>query len=206
MHTLDFEGQERLSSGKNDSKRLRLSGRVPAVVYGEHTDPIHVTLDARELSKFHRNYRHQNVLINMTIKKEDQSAKAVTVIPKEISRDAISLDIIHVDFLMIDPTHPIRTDVRLEFLGIAPGVKKGGNLMVAHRDLKIRSLPADVPNTIEIDLTNLEVGGSLRVRDLDTKGVYQILNPQDEIIVLVESTKAVEAAAPAEAVAATAKK
>ncbi len=203
MHTLTFEVDQRLSSGKNAAKQLRFSGFVPGVVYGEHTDPIHVTINGREMSKFHRDYRRENVLITMKIKNADHSVKEVTVIPKEISRDAISLDIIHVDFLMIDPSHPIRTEVRIEFQGTAPGVKKGGNLMISHRNLKIRSLPADVPQSIAVDLSNLEVGQTIRIRDLALDKI-QILHPADEIIVLCESTKVQEAAEATEATVAPA--
>ena len=189
METFTFTAQKREKLGKNDSKQLRQSGFVPAVVYGENSDPLHVTLNAREIGKFYRSHSRENVLIKLSVASSNGSTEEVTVLPKEYSKNAISLEVIHVDFLKIDPKHPLRTDVSLNFVGTAPGVKKGGNLMLKIRSLKIRALPDQIPHHVDIDLSSLEVGSSIRVKDIDTKDAYQILSAPEDIIAYVESLK-----------------
>ncbi len=192
MESFELVAECRSDLGKNASKRFRLAGQIPAVVYGEKKEPIHVLLNEREIAKFYRQNSRKNVLINLDIQKDGASQK-ITVLPKKFDRNAISLSIIHVDFIQIDPTHPIRTDVSISFVGVAPGVKKGGNMMTGAAQLRIKSLPADVPNTIEIDLSNLEVGQSIRVRDIPTNGLYEVLTSESEIIVYVEALKGKDA-------------
>lgn len=193
METFEFTAQKRSKLGKNDSKKLRLEGLVPAVVYGENCEPLHIVLNAREIAKFYRSHSRENVLVKLAVTGEGSTSEEVIVLPKEYSKNAISLEVIHIDFLKIDPKHPLRTDISLNFVGVAPGVKKGGNLMMKLRSLKIRALPDQIPHHIDIDLSTLEVGASLRVKDIDTKDAYQILSSPDEIIVYVESVKGAEA-------------
>jgi large subunit ribosomal protein L25 len=195
MQTIELKAEARTELGKNRSKQFRKNGLTPAVIYGGSDQPSHITVDSREIAKFYRNHGKNNVLVKIVVNNTE-----FTAFPKEFTKDALSQQIIHVDFLKIDPTHTIRADIQFKFIGTAPGVKKGGQMMTKLRQVKIKSLPHNVPEFIEVDLSNLEVGQSIRIKDMDTKGLYEIESPGNEIIVFVEALKAADT--PAEAAAA----
>jgi large subunit ribosomal protein L25 len=192
METIQIEAKKRNDLGKNKSKQMRKHGNIPGVVYGEQKEPIHITVDAREAGRFFRNPNNKNALISLNIQ-DESSTNGVTVLSKKVDRDAISQEIIHLDFIQVDPKHPIKTEVALKFTGSAPGVKKGGNIFYNIRKVNIQCLPHSIPAVIEVDLSPLEVGTSLRIRDVST-GDFKILTSPDEIIVYVESTKSSAAA------------
>ena len=182
METVELQAEIRDRFGKNKTKQLRKQGFIPAVVYGLKSDPCHVQLNAREFGALYRRYRNQNVLI--TLKAGD---KQWSVLSKSVDKDVLTRDIIHVDFQKIDTNQAVRAEVQLKMVGVAPGVKMGGNLRVKIDHILVRSLPNNIPNYIEIDLSVLGLGASIRVRDIDTKGQYDILTIPEEIVVLVES-------------------
>ena len=194
METIELQAETREKFGKNFTKQLRKSGFIPAVVYGLKSDPQHVQLNAREFGKIYRKYRDQSVLITLQAAGQEWS-----VISKDVVKDAITLDILHVDFQKIDVTKEVRAEVKLKMVGVAPGVKLGGNLRIKMDRVRILSLPHQIPNHIDIDLSVLGLDKSIRVRDIDTKGHYQILTTPEEIIVLVEAFKAQAEGAPSAA-------
>ncbi len=196
MQTIELAAKARTELGKNYSKQFRKNGSTPAVVYGAKSEPAHILVDSKEVGKFYRNYSKQNVLVKITIN-NNGSTSEVTAFLKEFAKNHLTQEILHVDFMKVDETHPIKADIQLKFIGAAPGVKKGGQLMTKLRQLKIKALPQNIPDTIDIDLSTLEVGQSIRVKDIDTKGLFNIEVPGNEIIILVESLKAAETPAAA---------
>ena len=182
METVEFQAQDRQVFDKNAVKQLRKTGFIPAVVYGLANDPSHLQLDSKEFNKLYRQYKNQNVLI--TLKTSD---KHWSVLSKEVTRDVISREVIHVDFQLVDLNKEVKADIQLKFVGIAPGVKMGGTLRTNMSHITVRSLPNNIPSHLDIELSALGIGDSLRVRDINADGQFDILTTPDEIVVFVES-------------------
>lgn len=192
MQTATLEANTRENLGKNTTKQIRKAGKMPGVVYGNKTEPLHIEFEASAVEKIFRTTKNHNTLITLQVK-EGEKVRELTVLPREMSKDAISQKFIHIDFFLIDIAEPIKTVVKLKFVGVSPGVKMGGNMSHNLVSLKIRSLPREVPDFIEIPLGVLELGTTFKVRDLNLGEGIEILNDGHETIVRVDALKGQEA-------------
>lgn len=190
----------REGTGKGVARKLRASGRVPAVLYGGGMDPVSLSVDSRELRHVMRTAAGANVLVDLVV-----NGKEHLVLPREIQRDHIKGTFVHVDFLAVRADEKITVSVPVHVVGESPGVKAGG--VVEHHlwELQVECLPADVPDSIEADISELEIGMSLKVSELTPPPGATILTGPDESVVAVQQPQArveleeEEAAAAAEA-------
>ncbi len=153
----------RTVTGKNESRRLRLQGKVPGVCYGKGVEPMMLTVDPKALKKSLDPAKRQNTVIEMTI--EGQS-KTITVMLKDYDYDKIRQEIEHVDLLAIDVNKEVHIEVPLVLTGKSQGITDGGQLTIAHRKLMVVCKPSDIPAKIEADITTLGMGQALHVSDL----------------------------------------
>jgi large subunit ribosomal protein L25 len=193
---------KREGTGKGVARKLRAVGRVPAVLYGGGMDPVPLSVDSRDLYHVMRTGAGANVLIDLMVDGKKQLA-----MPREIQRDHIKGTFVHVDFLAIRADEKITVSVPVHIVGESPGVKAGGVIEHHLWELQVESLPADVPDAIEADISGLEIGASLRVADLTAPPGATILTSPDESVVAVQQPQArveleEEVAAAAEEVAA----
>jgi large subunit ribosomal protein L25 len=172
--------QPREDKGKGAARRLRAKGLVPAVVYGHGMDPVHLTIDARELLHLLHTDAGTNVLVDLHVD-HDQ----VLAIPREIQRDHIKGQFIHVDFLQVARDEKITVDVPVHLTGESHGVKEGG--VVEHHlwTLQVECLPQDVPPAIEADISSLGINESLKVADVPAGERFTILTSLEEVVVSV---------------------
>lgn len=191
MQTATLEAKTRPSLGKNSAKQSRKKGLVPGVVYGSKGTALNIEFEASELEKIFRTTKNANTLITLTVQDGDQR-KEFTTLPRELSKDAISQKFLHVDFFAVDKNAPIKTVVKLKFTGVSPGVKMGGNISYNLFSLKVKSLPEEVPDFIEIPLSVLELGSVYRVKDVAVSAGIEFLNGAHETIVKVDSPKGAE--------------
>lgn len=138
-------------------RQLRLSGRVPAVVYGSELDGTPVSVDAKDFSKILRTGRTEMFDLEL-------SGKKIPVLIKDYQEQDGRF--LHADFLKISKNKPIRVKVAIDFQGTAAGTKTGGILQVQETELEIEALPADLPSAIEVDISGLDVGDKLSVGDI----------------------------------------
>jgi large subunit ribosomal protein L25 len=166
--------------GKGAARRLRAKGLVPAVVYGHGMDPVHLTIDARELLHLLHTDAGTNVLVDLRVDHDQLLA-----IPREIQRDHIKGQFIHVDFLQVARDEKITVDVPVHLTGESHGVKEGG--VVEHHlwTLQVECLPQDVPTAIEADISNLGINESLKVADVPAGERFTILTSLEEVVVSV---------------------
>ncbi len=172
--------QPREDKGKGAARRLRAKGLVPAVVYGHGADPVHLTVDARELLHLLHTDAGTNVLVDLHVDSEQLLA-----IPREIQRDHIKGQFIHIDFLRVARDEKITVEVPVHLTGESHGVKEGG--VVEHHlwTLQVECLPQNVPSSIEADISDLGINESLKVEALPAGDKFTILTSPEEVVVSV---------------------
>lgn len=197
MDILELRALQRTEKGKGPAGRLRAQGRVPAVFYGEKRDPVPVSVDGRELHSVMRAEGGVTAIVKLMI----DGDKGQTAMIKDVQRDPLRDRLLHVDFLKIAMDEKITTNVSLAVVGDALGVREGGVLQEVRREVEVETLPTDLPEHIEVDVTELAVGESLRVADLVAPpGVTILTNPEEMILSVIPPTKLEEVAPPVEEV------
>ena len=176
-----LEAERRDDNGKGVARKLRAAGRVPAVFYGHEQETVALSVDAREMFHLLHSAGGSNVLLDLMV-----DGKPHLAMPREIQRDHIHNTLIHVDFLAVSRTQKIAVDVPVVEVGDAAGVKEGGVVEHHLRDLHIESLPQDVPEHIEVDITELNIGDMIHVRDVVVpEGVTILTNPDDAVLSVI---------------------
>lgn len=182
MAEVKLAATPRDGAGKGAARKLRAQGKVPAVVYGRGSDPLHVAVDARELYHVLHTDAGMNVLIDLQVDGDRHLALA-----KEVQRDIVRGEFLHADFLKISRTEKIQVKVPIEILGQddAPGVREGG--VVEHHlwELDVECLPSDVPGSISADISGLGINDSLHVSDLAVDEACTVLSSPEETVVSV---------------------
>lgn len=199
METMALQAEVRTESGKGPARRLRLSGKVPAVVYGPGIEPTALTVNPTELLKGLRSKRGRNVAYDLTF-----GGKTALVMVRDLEVDPVTRDLLHVDFLSVAPDKAVVVTVPLATTGRAKGVVKGGQLNVTLRTVPLLSPPKVIPEEILLDVSGLDLGDLIAVKDLVLpEGVSSTL-PQDRTLVSVTENRRAIAAAEAAAAAAAA--
>jgi len=167
--------------GSRASRRLRATGMVPAVVYGLGTEPKHVAVNHHDLSVAFHGEGGTHALINLEI----DGAGSVPTLIKAIDRHPFRNQIRHVDFLQVSLLEVVETEVTLHFTGIPVGLKEGGILTPARNTIRIEALPTQIPGSVDLDVSELQINDTLRVSDLlPIEGVVFLDDP-DSLLVMV---------------------
>lgn len=199
MKELNLTVQKREGTGKGPNRRLRQSGEVPAIVYGPETQPIAVRVNYRMLYRLMHG-TPLNTLINLDIEGEDGPARKVII--RELQKDPVSGDLVHIDFHNVAMDKPITVTVPVNTVGIPVGVKTfGGIVEHIQRDVTISCLPAHIPEEILLDISELNVGESLHVSNLKIENAT-ILDEASRTLVTVVAPTVVKSAAEEAAAAA----
>jgi large subunit ribosomal protein L25 len=191
MKTITIEGQLRTGTGKKAARQLRSQGLVPGVIYGG-TQEINFTAPVLAFKSIV--YTSDFQLADITVE-----GKKYQCILKDIQFDKVSDALAHLDFLELVQDKAIVATIPIKFTGVSIGVKEGGRLITKMKALKIKTLPKYLKENIEVDITNLELNGNIRVEDVKEAN-YEILNsPRIPIasVVMTRQLKQEEAAAPA---------
>jgi large subunit ribosomal protein L25 len=178
---LKLKAESRSGDGKGEARKLRASGRVPGVLYGHGMDPVHFAVDAKELHHLLHTAAGMNVLFDLEVDGKDH-----LVLPREIQRNHIRGQYIHVDLLTVRQDEKVTLSVPVTVVGESPGVRAGG--VVEHHtwELQVECLPGQVPDSLEADISALEVGQSLHVSDVVApEGVTILTNPEDLLVAVV---------------------
>ncbi|MEA2521380.1 MAG: large subunit ribosomal protein [Actinomycetota bacterium] len=173
--------ERRDDAGKGVARKLRAAGRVPGVLYGHGEDPISLSVNSRELLHLFHHGGGSNALIGLEIDGASHLA-----IPREVQRDHIRGSFIHIDFLAVSRDEKIKVTVEVVETGEAEGVKAGGVVEHHLREVEVECLPQDVPERIEVDITAMELGDMLHVRDLTApKGTTILTDPETSVISII---------------------
>jgi len=183
----------RSKTGKGISRQLRMADMVPGVVYGKGMDPIAVSIKHRELRAATAGEGGQNNLITLVGGGTLDQSMAIIV---DLQRDPLKGTYRHVDLHRVNMTEKLRVTVPVVLKGTAIGVKEGGLLDLAHHELHVECLPGNIPDHIEIDITQLAVAHSIHVSDLTLpEGVKILDNPKTPVVSVLGRAKEAEASA-----------
>ena len=167
--------------GSRSSRRLRLEGQVPAVVYGLGETPEHVAVDHHDLMKALHTDSGANVVINLEV----DGGSGVPTLVRSIDKHPFKSLIRHVDFVRVDLSETIEAEVSLHFVGTPIGAREGGILIPAKNSIQVEALPTEVPNAIEVDVSGLDIGDHLRVEDLAAIENVTFLDDPEELLISV---------------------
>ena len=189
MRTVALSAQVREGTGKGPSRRLRAEGFIPATFYGYQAEPMVIKVDASELTKTLIKGREESVFVKLGIKSGKGKKIEKLSLVKDLQINTISRKPVHVDFYEIRMDRTLAVDVPVVFSGTPVGVENGGEMQQLKRDVKVSGLPSDLPESIEIDITSLEIGDSVKVGDLTVKEEIQLLDNDDVAILAVVPTR-----------------
>ena len=171
--------------GSRPAGRMRRDGQVPAVVYGHGDDPVSVAVVARDLQHILSGAAGANTLITLQVDGADQLTLA-----RQIQRDPIRGNVLHVDFIRISADQTVTAEIPLSLVGTAEGVNMGGMLEQQIFTLSIEAKPGDLPNVIEHDISALNVGDQVHVRELAIPAGVTVLQDADEVVAAVSIPRA----------------
>ncbi|HEX2330461.1 MAG TPA: 50S ribosomal protein L25 [Candidatus Angelobacter sp.] len=193
------------SRGKNEARRLRASGRIPAVLYGARKDAVAVSVDPKQIQRILHSDSGHNTIFDLKVGGE--STKAMVI---DWQHDPIKGHLLHIDLKRIAMDQKIRVSVPIHLVGEAPGVKTQGGIMdQVVREVEIECLPGDIPSHIDADVSKMEFGHVLRVSDLPHDGKIKFITDEqqalahvtavkEEVVATPEAVAEAAAAAPAE--------
>lgn len=189
MEQVALTAQPRGSVGKEIAKKLRRDGNIPCVLYGPASkEATSLTINAMELGKALSTEARGNVLVNLKIEGDKKASRMVMF--RGFQRDPLKRNIIHVDLYELLMDHNIVVDVPVHFVGKAQGVALGGILQHEARTLKIECLPNQIPDKIDVDVTNLLIGQSVHVKDIALPQGLKVLGDPNVTVALVAAPMA----------------
>jgi large subunit ribosomal protein L25 len=173
------------SRGKNEARRLRASGRIPAVLYGAKKQAVAVSVDPKQISRILHSEAGHNSIFDLKVAGEN--AKGMVV---DWQYDPLSGKLLHIDLKRIAMDEKIRVSVPIHLVGEAPGVKVQGGIMdQVLREVEIECLPGDIPSHIDADVSHLEFGSVLRVADLPHGGKLEFVTDEQQTVAHVTHVK-----------------
>ncbi len=196
MERVMLDASVRQSKGKTGARRLRHGGQVPAIVYGHGREPVAVSVESKALRAALHTHAGMNVLIDLDIRTNGTADKQLVIV-KELQRNIFTHDIIHVDFQAISLEETLEAHVPIVLIGTPKGVVDGGVLDQHLREVLVECLPTQIPEHIEIDVTDLVVGRAVHVGDLRIPEGVALLTPPGEVVATVLAPRVEEVPAPA---------
>ena len=175
MSEVNLRAQAGRTVGSRESRRIRRTGNVPAVVYGKDVDPLPVSVDAHDLQMALHTEAGANALINLEVEGGD----TVLTMARVIDRHPFRNEYRHIDFVTVSRDETVVADVTIEFVGTPIGVTEGGVFSPRRTTVQIEVLITDIPSSIELDVSEVTIGGSLRIEDMPAiEGVTYVEEPE----------------------------
>jgi large subunit ribosomal protein L25 len=187
MATAELKAKLREETGKGVARRIRQGGNVPGVLYGEGHDPVVLEVNFKDFYHVTHTRAGSNVILDLKI--DGANRGECKAIIREIQYHPVRRDVLHIDFQEISMSKEVHVNIPVKVIGEALGVRtKGGVLEVLHREVEVRCLPADIPENLPIEITDLDVGDSVQVKDLTFSDGEIIDEPETTVITIVAPT------------------
>ncbi|MFN3407106.1 MAG: 50S ribosomal protein L25/general stress protein Ctc [Caldimicrobium sp.] len=197
MKQIVLQAEPREKTGKEVSKKLRKKGLIPAILYGKGIEPIPLNIKYSEFEKIYNKYKGETVIFTLEFPNNKEFKKQAIL--KDIQKDPVTDLFIHLDFQSVEEGRPIEVEVPLEFVGKPIGITKGGILEIMLHELTIECLPTEIPDKIVVDISGLDIGDSLHVKDLQVpQGLKVKDHPEETVATVVAEEEATEEVAPTE--------
>ena len=192
MELIELKTNIRTNTGNGPARRLRQKGRIPAVLYGPGTESVLLSVNSSDIDKILKKGRIGQALLNLVIPNNGETTTK-TVMVKELQLHPVSRNYLHMDFYEVAMDRKIIVNVPVVTTGKAKGVEIGGILQIIRRELEVQCLPLNVPESIEIDITDLDIGDSIHVSDISRQNEVEFLDDENFTVVTIVSPKIEEA-------------
>lgn len=189
----------RNSTGKGVARKLRKEGLIPAVFYGHKAESLALSLNPIELKKILNSGSGRNTLLSLNF--EGKKEKNRVALLKDLQLSPIKREYLHVDLYEVLMDEKITSRIPIHFVGKAIGAKEGGIEQHSRREIDIRCFPGNIPNFVEVDVTNLAIGDSIHVKDLKLPEGVEVLDPAGDTIVTIVAPAVEKVVTPEEAAA-----
>ncbi len=189
MELLELKANARTETGKGYARVLRRDGRVPAILYGPKTDPMPLSVAIYDLEQLIKKAKSRQQLVSLDV---GDGAAARSAMIKELQVEPLSRNFRHVDFYEVDMTKKIRVGVPVVTTGKSIGVEEGGMLQIIRREIDVICLPNAIPEKIEVDISNLNIGDSIHVEEITLEGDIEFPDDVNFTVVTILSTKTQE--------------
>ena len=190
MEQLDLKAQVRKTTGKGLARALRREGRIPAVLYGPKTDSMMLSIDFKEFEQIVKKANIGSVLLNLQIQNGETLTRPAMI--KELQTNPVSGAFLHIDFYEIDMQRKINVSVPVVTRGKSAGVEEGGLLQIVRREIELFCLPTAIPESIEVDISDLTIGDSIHVREITLPGDVELPEDIDFTVITVLAPKVEE--------------
>ena len=182
METTTLQAEVRAERGKGPARRLRARGKVPGVFYGPGLEPTPLTLSPKEMEKALRGKRGRNVVFKLALDGKEELAMV-----RDVATDPVTQELLHVDLYRVFEDKELEINVPFHTHGRAIGVVQGGILNVTRRHLPVRTTPANIPASIDVDVTELDLKDTISVEEVQfPEGVECLLKPKLTLAIVLE--------------------
>lgn len=184
VHTIELKALVREKKGSSNVKKIRRSNLVPGIVYGPEIEPIMINIEKTNVDSL-VSRASETTRIKLLIKSDDGVIQK-NVFIKDIQRHKVNDSVIHIDFYEPAKGHTMHIRIPLHFVGKPKGVEKGGLEDIIHHELPVEALPDKLVETIEVDITNVDLGESLRIKDIQfPEGIRPLLDPEEVVLTII---------------------
>lgn len=190
MEILELTAKMRTSAGNSPSRALRREGNIPAILYGPGTESVPLSITSLDLERALKKASASQIIFNMSVQNAQTGSRTAMI--KDLQIHPMSRKFLHVDFYEISKDRKITVDVPVVVKGKAKGIEAGGMLQIIRRDIEVLCLPFEVPESIQIDISDLDIGDSIHVKDLKVAGNIEIPAETNYTILTILSTKSDE--------------
>jgi large subunit ribosomal protein L25 len=188
MENTKLIGKNRDLRGSSNARRLRNTGKLPCVVYGEGKEATAIEIETHAFEQLLHHHASDTMITEIALEEGGE----IQVLVKDVQRHPVSGDVLHVDLLKIVAGQVIQVDILLELVGEAAGVKEGGVIEQVMHALAIECLPQDLMESIQVDVSEMEIGDTLTIADLNLGGKFKTLVEDDAIVASVAEPRAEE--------------
>ena len=182
MKALKISGKKREVVGKSSTKALRNAGFVPCVVYGGEIAPLHIAVEEKQF----KNLVYTPNVYKVVLTLDDD--KPIEVVLQDIQFHPVNGKILHLDFIKLEKDKKVTLSIPVRLEGNSPGVIKGGKLRIVNRKVRVKSLPANLPDELRINIGSLEIGDKVYIEEIDQSN-FKLMHPSNMVIVDVKTSR-----------------
>ena len=190
MEQFELNATVRKTTGNSPARELRRGGHIPAVLYGPQTEPVLLSVNIKELEQVFKKGNIGSIILNLIIQNGKKVTKPAMI--KEFQSHPVSGDFLHIDFYEIDMKRKINVMIPVVTKGISKGVELGGLLQIIRREIEVLCMPGDIPEAIELDITDMDVGDSVHVEEIPLGDNVEIASDVNFTVLTVVSPKVEE--------------
>jgi large subunit ribosomal protein L25 len=190
LEQIDLKAQVRKTTGKGPARTLRREGLIPAVLYGQKTDSIMLSIDFKEFEQITKKANIGSVLLNLQIQNGQTLTRSAMI--KELQTNPVTGAFLHIDFYEIDMQSKITVSVPVVTRGKSEGLEEGGLLQIVRREIELFCLPTAIPESIEVDISDLTIGDSIHMREIALPDDVELPEDIDFTVITVLAPKVEE--------------